>query len=62
MVEILRQKTPVERLHIGMRMWKAARVLLRAAIQDEHPDWDELCVNREIARRISHGVVDHESL
>jgi len=58
MVEILRQKTEVERLRIASRMWRSARTILRGAIQTEHPDWDLDQVNREIARRISHGVVD----
>ncbi len=60
MADVLRQKTEVERLRIGFRMWKSARVILRGAIRADHPDWDEQTVNREIARRISHGVVTHE--
>ena len=60
MADILRQKTEVERLRIAGRMWKSARVILRGAIRTEHPDWDAEQVNREIARRISHGVVSHE--
>ncbi len=59
--DVLRQKTAVERLRIGFRMWRSARVILGASIRSLHPDWDEQAVNREIARRISHGVVDGES-
>ncbi len=57
MAHILRQKSEVERLRIAGRMWKSARVILRGAIRTEHPDWDVETVNREIARRISHGAV-----
>lgn len=57
MVHILRQKSEVERLRIAGRMWKSARVMLRGAIQSEHPDWNEDQVNHEIARRISHGAI-----
>lgn len=57
MAVILRQKTETERLRIAGRMWKSARVMLRGAIQTEHPDWPDDEVNREIARRISHGVI-----
>jgi hypothetical protein len=57
MADILRQKTEAERLRIAGRMWKSARVMLRGAIRTEHPDWSEEEVNREIARRISHGVI-----
>ncbi len=60
MAHILRGKTEIERLNIGFRMWKSARVILRAAIRSEHPDWSEDAINREIARRISHGVVSDE--
>lgn len=61
MADILREMTEVERIRIAGRMWQSARAILRGAIQTEHPDWDTEQVNREIARRISHGVVDHAS-
>lgn len=57
MAEILRQKTPIERLRIAAGMWRSARVILRGAIQTEHPDWNAEQINQEIARRISHGLV-----
>ena len=60
MAKILRQKSEVERLAIAERMWESARVILRGAIETEHPDWDNNRVNQEIARRISRGVVDVE--
>lgn len=60
MADILRAKTEVERLEIAFRMWESARVILRAAIRTEHAGWSEDQVNREIARRISHGVVCNE--
>ncbi|MEI7687662.1 MAG: hypothetical protein WCL32_21865 [Planctomycetota bacterium] len=31
--------------------------MLRGAIRMEHPDWSEEDINREIARRISHGAI-----
>ncbi|MEQ1824758.1 MAG: hypothetical protein ABL921_02390 [Pirellula sp.] len=61
MTDVLRQKTEGERLRIAGRMWKSARVILRGAIRTEHPDWSVDQVNREIARRISHGLVKYES-
>lgn len=61
MADVLRQKTEAERLQIAGRMWKSARVILRGAILTEHPEWNVDQVNREIAIRISHGVVNHES-
>ncbi len=58
-VDILRKKTPAERMEIATGMWESARVMLRGAIRQEHPDWSDEAVNQEIARRISHGEVDH---
>jgi hypothetical protein len=60
MAAVLRQKSEVERLQIAARMWESARAILRGAIKTEYPDWSEDQVNREIARRISHGVVTHD--
>lgn len=57
MAEILRQKSEAERLRIAGRMWTSARVMLQGVIRLEHTNWDETQVNREIARRISHGVI-----
>jgi len=61
MADVLRQKTEVERLKIAGRMWKSARVILRGAIRTENPHWSIDQINREIARRISHGLVKYES-
>ncbi|MBX3420041.1 MAG: hypothetical protein KF752_00655 [Pirellulaceae bacterium] len=58
MADILRNKTATERLRIAGRLWTSARVIVRGAIRTAHPDWNEEQVNREIARRMSHGVVE----
>jgi hypothetical protein len=57
MADVLRHKTPAERLRIAAGMWRSARVIVRGAILTAHPDWSAEQVNREIARRMSHGVV-----
>ncbi len=57
MVEVMRSKLPEERLAIAFRMWNSARVMLRGVLQQEHPDWNDEEIDREIARRISHGEV-----
>jgi hypothetical protein len=61
MVDVLRKKTPAERLKIAFGMWKTARVIIRGALIQQHPDWTDDQINREIATRISHGVVKHAS-
>ncbi len=58
MVEVMRQKSPAERLAIACGMWESARSIIRGTIRQQHPNWSEERVNREIARRISHGVID----
>lgn len=55
---ILRGKRDSERLHSVDAAWRSARVILKAAIVTEHPDWDSPQVDQEIARRISNGVID----
>ncbi len=57
MADTLRKKTEAERLRIAGRLWNSARVIIRSAIRTEHPDWGGEEVNRELARRMSHGVV-----
>lgn len=60
MAEVYRQKSLAERTMIGSRMWMSARSILRGSIRTLHPDWTEERVNREIACRISHGVVSDQ--
>lgn len=57
MAVILRKKTPWERLEIAFRLWDFARDLLRETLRLEHPDWDDERIQREVARRMSHGAV-----
>ncbi len=57
MAAILRQKTEAERLAIAFGMWDFARDMIRANLQAEHPDWAADRVQRETARRMSHGAV-----
>ena len=57
MAEILRRKTPAERISIGFGLWTAARTMLLAHIRREHPDWSGERLLGEVARRMSHGAV-----
>jgi Rv0078B-related antitoxin len=54
--EILRSKSPAERLAIADGMWRFARRMIREIIVREHPDWSEAEINRQVARRMSHGA------
>ncbi|ALA59014.1 hypothetical protein [Nitrospira moscoviensis] len=57
MADVLRRKTPAERLAIGFGLWRSARVILRGQLEARHPDWDSERLDREVARRLSHGAV-----
>jgi hypothetical protein len=54
---ILREKSPAERLAIAHGMWRFARNMLLNVLQGQHPDWSADEVEREVARRMSHGAV-----
>ena len=55
--EALRQKTPAERIRIGFTLWTSAQQMLNVHLATLHPDWETERVNREVARRLSHGAV-----
>jgi Rv0078B-related antitoxin len=56
MADILRAKTVAERLEISWGMWRFARDMLRNILRGEHPDWSQEEIDREVARRLSHGA------
>lgn len=41
MVEIMRNKTPAERLAIAFRMWDSARLIVQGGVKYQHPDWSD---------------------
>ena len=56
MCEILKQKSPLERLEIAFGLWRSARKQLFHYLRSLHPDWDEEKVSSEVIKRISHGA------
>lgn len=58
MAEVLRQKTPAQRLQIGFALWDSTKGMLTAHLSAEHPDWTQECIGQEVARRLSHGDSD----
>ena len=52
MVEIYRGWTPARRLAASDDMMRFARSLLRGSLREEHPDWTEEEIRREVARQI----------
>ena len=57
MAEVLRDKTPAERIRIGFSLWTSARNMLTAHLKSTHPEWNEDRLNREVSGRLSHGAV-----
>ena len=57
-VEILRRKTPAERLSQAFGMWETAGLIIRSAVRQQHPEWDDDQIQRESARRLSHGATE----
>jgi hypothetical protein len=55
-VEVLRRKTPAERLAMVFAANRAMRLRLEGHLRSCHPDWDSQAVMQEIARRMSRGT------
>ncbi|HBI24360.1 MAG TPA: hypothetical protein DDX84_09230 [Nitrospiraceae bacterium] len=57
MAEVLRRKTPAERIRIGFNLWASARDMLMIHLKKNHPEWDDEKLRQEVVRRLSHGAV-----
>jgi len=57
MAEVLRNKTPAERIQIGFNIWESVRNMLRVHLKTTRPEWNEERLNREVAGRLSYGAV-----
>ncbi|MEW6606930.1 MAG: hypothetical protein AB1414_05680 [bacterium] len=57
MVEVLRKKTPQERLIIAFNLWDSAKKQLTNYLSSLHPDWDKGKVQQEVVRRLSYGTI-----
>jgi len=57
MAEVLRRKTPAERIGIGFALCSSARRMLLAHLAASYSVWDEPRLRRDVARRMSDGAV-----
>lgn len=57
LARVYAMKTGAERLAIASGMYRSAREMLLSHLRTTHPDWSEMRVLREVARRLSHGTV-----
>jgi hypothetical protein len=53
---ILAAKTPAERVAMVGAAYRMARVLAEAGARYIHPDWTDLQIQQEVARRMMHGA------
>jgi hypothetical protein len=58
MAEIMRSKTPAEKLAMLDGMWRMARGLIQSMLRHQHPDRSDEQINSETARRLSRGATD----
>ncbi len=55
-LEMLRTKTPAERLAIAFDCNRTMRLRLEGHIRTHHPNWDDAQVAAEVTRRMSRGA------
>jgi hypothetical protein len=53
---IYRNKSPFERLRLAFGLWSLTKSVLVNSLRSLHPDWEEKKIQKEAARRISHGA------
>ena len=53
--DILRTKTPGERLRMTFDMNRSVRRMLTSVLRGEHPEWADGQITAEIARRMAGG-------
>jgi len=56
MAEVLRGKTPAERVEMIAAANRTARLLAAAGARYLHPDWDEAQIHEEVLRRVCGGT------
>ena len=54
--EILRQKTPAEKLAMIFAANRTMRLRIEGALRTWHPDWTDEQVRREVVRRMTRGT------
>jgi hypothetical protein len=54
---ILAAKSPAERVDMVAEAHRTVRMLAEAGVRYLHPDWTELQIHSEVARRMRHGAM-----
>jgi hypothetical protein len=56
MARVLAEKTETERLQIAWGMWRSARRMITRVVAAEYPSLSQQEIQREVAKRLSHGT------
>lgn len=56
LADVLRRKTPAEKIQMIAAAHRTARQLIRAGVRHQHPDWDDAQVEAEVLRRLTRGA------
>lgn len=54
--DVLRCKTPAERIEMIAAAHRTARQLMAAGVRHQHPEWEEQQVQAEVLRRLTCGT------
>ena len=57
MAEVLKNKTPQERLMIAFEMWESTKKMLTNFLYSEYPEWNQKQIHNEVVKRMSHGSI-----
>ena len=55
MAEIMRRKTPAERIELVAGCYRLMRGLVEGRLRTDHPDWDDARIAAGVSRRMSRG-------
>ncbi len=54
--DVMRQKSPAEKIALVGIAHRTAKRLLAAGIRHTHPDWSDDAIQEEVCRRLLHGT------
>jgi hypothetical protein len=54
--EIYRKMTPEQKLKVCLALYRSAYALKKAAIEKQHPDWDEKQVLQAVKKAFLHAT------
>ena len=56
LADVLRRKTPAEKIQMIAAAHRTARQLIAAGVRHQHPEWGDAQVEAEVVRRLTRGT------